>query len=158
MVSRAVSSWSLHRTLGRFVSGDAPGNGSRFSQPARSSEGLALLDLPAELRKRGFDALQICHFHLPSRSESYMEELRAALTESGIELEMLLIDDGDLTNLEGGDLDEAWIGGWLDTATALGARRARVCAGRSSPSPGLIAESDASGAPRLGAPRGSSRH
>jgi sugar phosphate isomerase/epimerase len=141
MVSRAVSSWSLHRTLGRFVSGDAPGDGNRFSQPARTSDGLPLLDLPAELRKRGYDALQICHFHLPSRSGTYLGELRAALSEAEVELETLLIDDGDLTHPEDGDRDEVWIGGWLETATALGARRARVCAGRSSPSPELIAES-----------------
>lgn len=141
MVGRAVSSWSLHRTLGRFVSGDAPGAGSRFSQPARSSEGLSLLELPAELRTRGYDALQICHFHVPSRSETYLGELRAALAEAEIECETLLIDDGDLTSPDDGDRDEAWIAGWLDTATALGARRTRVCAGRSSPSPELIAQS-----------------
>ena len=39
------------------------------------------------------------------------------------------------------DRDEAWIGGWLDAAVALGARRARVCAGRSAPSPAATTES-----------------
>ena len=106
-----------------------------------SPNGLPLLDLPAELRRRGYNAVQICHFHLPSRSADYLDELRAALAESGIVLDALLIDDGDLTHPTDADRDEAWIGGWLDTAVALGAHRARVCAGRSNPSTATVQQS-----------------
>lgn len=141
LVMRAVSSWSLHRTLGRFVSADATAHGERLFDSQPSSNGLALLDLPADLRRRSYDAVQFCHFHLPSRSTAYLEELRAALAESKIELDALLIDDGDLTDCEGADLAEAWIGGWLDAAAALGARRARVCAGRSAPSVEAVRDS-----------------
>jgi len=149
LVTRAVSSWSLHRTLGRFVAADSAVGGGRFMNTQNAhptARGLALLDLPAELRRRGYDALQICHFHLPSRSPAYLGELRAALAESHIALDAILIDDGDLTNRAEADRAEAWIGGWLDTATALGARRARVGAGRSTPVPEAIRES----AKRLG--------
>jgi sugar phosphate isomerase/epimerase len=142
-VKRAVSSWSLHRTLGRFVSGDAPGNGGRFGTSSSATDGLALLELPAALRKHGYDSVQICHFHLPSRSIAYLGELRAALAESEIELEAILIDDGDPTSRDDGDLSETWIDGWLETAIELGAQRARVCAGRSAPSAETIEDSAA---------------
>lgn len=132
LVTRAVSTWSLHRTLGRFTGPDSSIDGGRFIDVEPAPDGLTLLELVPELRQRGYGAVQICHFHLPSRSPDYLDALRAALDESGIVLDALLIDDGDLTGSDA-DRAEAWIGGWLDTATALGAQRARVCAGRSAP-------------------------
>ncbi len=141
MTTRAVSTWSLHRTLGRFTGPDSAINSGRFIDAEPSPDGLPLLELPGELKQRGYDAVQICHFHLPPRSPTHLGELRAALDESGIELDALLIDDGDLTSATAADGAENWIGGWLDTATALGARRARVCAGRSAPTAETLGES-----------------
>ena len=141
MVTRAVSTWSLHRTLGRFVADDSTPHGGPFMKSGADTNGLSLLELPAELRKRGYDALQICHFHIPSRSPEYLAELRAALASSNIELDAILVDDGDMTNLDDADLVEAWIGSWLETAVALGARRARLSAGKSAPNPERIDES-----------------
>jgi sugar phosphate isomerase/epimerase len=92
-----------------------------------------LLELPALLKERGFDTVQLCHFHLPSRDHSYLEELRHALAESEIELDAVLVDDGDLTNPNEGHAHRSWISGWVEDAIALGARRARVIAGRSAP-------------------------
>ena len=132
--------WSLHRPWAGS-SRQTPrrmAGGSSISQP--SADGLDLLDLPAELRRRGYDIVQICHFHLPSRSPPIWTncDLRCRIA---IDLDALLIDDGDLSNRAVADRDEAWIGGWLDAAVALGARRARVCAGRSAPSPAATTES-----------------
>ena len=141
MVTRAVSSWSLHRTLGRFKSPDSPSHGALDVASPIPTSGLSLLDLPAELRARGYDAVQICHFHLPSRSSSYLDELRAALAESQIDLDALLVDDGDLTSAHDADAQEAWIAGWLDVAVHLGSRRARLCAGRSAPTEETLRES-----------------
>jgi sugar phosphate isomerase/epimerase len=131
LVTRAVSSWSLHRTLGHYKSGDSPARNNGFVAAAPSG-GLALRDLPAELQRHGYDTVQICHFHLPDRSPAYLAELRTALAEANVTLDAILIDDGDLI---GNDPDraETWIGEWIDVATTLGARRARVCAGRSAP-------------------------
>ncbi len=140
MVTRAVSSWSLHRTLGRYVASGLPSHGDGHDT-VEAGEGLPLLDLPAELRRHGYDTLHLVHFHIPSRSEAYLNQLRAALEASGIELDTLLVDDGDLTDPANADEQEAWIGGWLETATALGARRARVMAGRSAPTPELVEQS-----------------
>lgn len=115
----AVSTWSLKRTL-------------------RSTE---LLDIPAELQRRGFSSVQLCHFHLPSRDAGYLDDLRSALTAAEIGLDSILIDDGDLTDPAVADDQQAWIAGWLDTAVTLGADKARVIAGKSSPTPERLAAS-----------------
>ena len=135
---RTVSSWSLHRTLGRYVAPESAVFGGPFMDGPSDPQELALLDLPGALRRHGYDAVQICHFHLPSRSPEYLAQLRAALGDAGIALEALLVDDGDLTDPERADQVEAWMSDWLDVAAALEARRARLMVGRAAPTPELI--------------------
>src|SRR5262245_39111466 len=106
LLLRVVSTWSLHRTLGRFVAADSAVHGGRFFDTVPSPHGLTLLDLPAELRHHGYDTVQICHFHLPQRSPAYLNELRAVLAASEIALDALLIDDGDLTHPDDADCHE----------------------------------------------------
>jgi sugar phosphate isomerase/epimerase len=138
---RAVSTWSLHRTLGRYVAPESAALGGPFMDGPSQASGLNLLDLPAELRRHGYDAVQIVHFHLASRDAEYLTQLRNALADAEVELDALLIDDGDLTDPELADQMEKWIGGWLDVAVALGARRARIVAGRAQPTPESIQRS-----------------
>lgn len=137
----AVSTWSLHRSLGSFYrdSPDEPRDG--VAEPRWGPERLSLLDLPAELGRRGYAALQICHFHLPSRDPGYLAELRGSLDDSSVELDALLIDDGDLTHPTDADRHEAWVSGWVETAQALGAVKARVVAGRQVPTPERLVQS-----------------
>jgi sugar phosphate isomerase/epimerase len=137
MPARAISTWSVHRTLGSFHSGDAPGTPGS-GQP---NGGISLLDLPKELAERGFDALQICHFHLPATDEAYLGALRTAIADAGLTLDALLVDDGDLVHPTDADAHEAWIGGWLSIAAALGATRARLIAGKGDPTPENLAAS-----------------
>ena len=132
---RTVSTWSLHRTLGRFAGPDSATLGGPFLQAPVSPGGLALLDLPAELKAHGYGAVQIVHFHLPSRDPAYLAQLRDALAAADIELDTLLIDDGDLTDEANAERVDAWLDGWLETASALGATRARLIVGRSEPTP-----------------------
>jgi sugar phosphate isomerase/epimerase len=139
--TRAVSTWSLHRTLGRFVAADAVAPAGRLVPHVADPGALSLLDLPAELKKRGYGAVQLRHCDLPSRTPEYLADLRAAIEFAGIELDTLLIEDGDLTHPELADVTEQWIGAWLDVAVALGARLARICAGRSAPTDALIVNS-----------------
>lgn len=135
-MTKAVSSWSLHRTLGSFMSGDEI-RADRVASPQTFAPtgGLPLLDLPDELRRRGFDTVQICHFHLPTRHPGYLAALRERLEQAQVTLDALLVDDGDLTHPTDADEHEAWIAGWLDDAVALGARRARLIAGKQDPTP-----------------------
>ncbi|AIE85228.1 Xylose isomerase domain protein TIM barrel [Fimbriimonas ginsengisoli Gsoil 348] len=74
--------------------------------------------------------MQLCHFHLPTRDDAYCAEFRAALDSSGVELHALLIDEGDITHPDHGERDAEWIASWLQTAEQLGAKHARVIAGK----------------------------
>ncbi len=112
-----VSTWSLHHRL--------------------TDQNVPLLDLPAEVAAHGLSKLEICHFHLPSTDDSYLDALRRALDASGVELWALLIDTGDLTAADPQTraAEEVFIAGWLDIAAQLGATRARVIAGNAPPGP-----------------------
>lgn len=131
---RTVSTWSLHRALGRFAADDSAVAGGPFIPQAGRRPSMSLLDLLPLLVIHGYSRLQICHFHLASRDPDYLDRVRASLAALNISLEMLLIDDGDLT---APDLDRqlAWYDDWLRAAERLGATRARIGAGRSDPNP-----------------------
>jgi len=128
----SVSTWALHPLLGATYPGRPGQPTADFIAPAPGS--LDLLDVPAELAKRGINTMELCHFHLPP-DPTYREEFRAAVSESGVELWDLLIDDGDITHPEHADRDAAWILGWLDVGGILGARCARIIAGKQPPTP-----------------------
>jgi sugar phosphate isomerase/epimerase len=136
----SVTTWSLHRALGLSYP-DAPG---QERQPARETWGpgeVTLLDLPARVAAMGIYTMEICHFQIPSRDAGYLTDLRGALDDAGVYLFSLLIDDGDLTHPEHHARDRDWIGGWIDTAAALGAERARVIAGKAEYSRETMAQS-----------------
>jgi hypothetical protein len=132
----SVSTWSLHRTLGRPAT---YGPGQEI--PARSQQGVSLLELPALLEDFGIFTLEICHFHLPTRDRGYLRELHRAMMDAGIEPFTLLIDAGDVTDPVHGERDLDWISGWFDDAAELGVERARVIAGKSQPSEEAMAAS-----------------
>lgn len=137
---RAVSTWSLRRALGNFVAeGSAVGGGRMMDLPPVAG-GQTLLDLLPAIAAHGYEQVHICHFHLASREAAYLAALREGLAAHGLALDTFLIDDGDLTAPDEAR-HEGWYGGWLDVAEALGARRARICAGRSAPTPALLRSS-----------------
>lgn len=127
---KAVHSWSLFRTMGRYV---AAGSMPSGALEERQEGGLSLLELPAELARHGYTSTQLCHFYLPSLDAGYLEELRGAFTDAGVELECFLIDDGDLASPTDGEAQQEWVSGWLDVAAALAPERARVVAGKQAP-------------------------
>ena len=135
----AVSTWSLHRTLGR-----PPITGPDNLAPWQTTpDALALLDLPAKLARFGIHKLEICHFHLPSRDATYLAQLRGALDSAGVILWQLLIDGGDLTHPQYAERDLAWVQSWIDVAATLGATRARVSGGKAAPTAQSLATSRA---------------
>ncbi len=128
----AVHTWSLFRTLGRYV---APGSAPSGTLTENTEGGgLPLLELPGELAAHGFRSAQLCHFYLPSTEDAYLGELRSAFDEAGVDLECFLVDDGDLVDPDRGTEQRAWISGWIDVAERLGAPRVRVPAGDRAPS------------------------
>lgn len=123
----STSSWSLHRALGRpplFGPGQSPAGASAGAE-------ISLLELPARLAAIGIHTLEIVHFHFPTMDSGYLDELRTAITEAGVELFSILIDAGDITQADDArrtdELD--WIRSWLEAAAQVGASHARVVAG-----------------------------
>jgi sugar phosphate isomerase/epimerase len=129
----AVSTWSLHRHLGttypHFIPTEVGPVEETYGEGTES-----LLDLPSALNNHGYHRMELVSFHLPSRDAVYLDELRDQLKVTGVTLQTLLIDAGDITDPEHGARDTRWIAGWIETANALGAENARIIAGKQPPS------------------------
>jgi len=125
----SVSSWSLHRHLGRPQIYGVE-SGRTIPIESHNQGDFSLLELPERIASFGIHTLEICHFHLPSLDPGYLAELRQAIVAAGVELFSLLVDDGDVTHPERGEEDLAWIESWLDVGAALGSQCMRVIAGK----------------------------
>lgn len=123
----AVSSWALHRTLG-----SPPFRGVEDGLTDTIELRHALLKLPSQIAAHGIHMMELCHFHLPSRDEAFLHQLRAALDHAGVKLHALLVDDGDLTSAKNGHRDLEWIFDWLPVAEQLGAQKVRVIGGKTT--------------------------
>jgi sugar phosphate isomerase/epimerase len=125
----SISSWSLHRHLGRpKIYGVASGH--NIPVESHDQGDFSLLELPEKIASFGIKTLEICHFHLPTLDRGYLAELRQTITTAGVELFSLLVDDGDATHPEHGERDLAWIQSWLEVGAALGSNCMRVIAGK----------------------------
>ena len=89
----------------------------------------------------GYNRAEICHFHLSSHEPAYLAKVRDAFRKSGVVIQTLLIDDGDITNSATRQRDVEWVASWIEAASVLGAENARVIAGKSKPSTGALAMS-----------------
>lgn len=146
----AVSSWSLHRALGLTYPNRPDQDVARpLPQPTYGEGSLTLLDMPALVAGLGIDRVEICSFHIPNRDPAYLAELRSSLASSGVTLQTLLVEYGDLTDPATAARDLDWIEGWIDAAAGLGAEQARVIAGKARPSQEALDRS-AAGLRRLG--------
>ncbi|MDR3474759.1 MAG: sugar phosphate isomerase/epimerase [Devosia sp.] len=129
----AVSTWSLHRTLGTTYPHDLETTAISPAEPTYGPAAESLLDLPSALQHHGYHRLELVSFHLPTRDPVYLGELRDQLRSAGVMLQTLLIDAGDITHPEHGARDTAWIASWIETANELGAANARIIAGKQAP-------------------------
>lgn len=137
----ALSTWSIHRAIGTSFPNSPENDRDGPAEPTWGAGTMSLMEVPAVLAGLGIDRLEICSFHIPGRDPGFIDELRAAMAESGVTLQTLLIDDGDITDPVHRDRDIAWIGRWIDVAAALGAEKARVIAGKQQPSDAVLARS-----------------
>lgn len=135
----AVSSWSLHKALGYSHANGPAGRDDAAAKPTWGQGSLTLMDLPAALAARGYGRVELCHFHIASLDPAYLEELSDAFRSSGVVIQTVLIDDGDITNPKTRTRDMAWINRWIDGAARLGAIHARAVAGKQLPTPENIA-------------------
>lgn len=126
----ALSSWAVHKAIG-FEVEDGPDKGP---QPYRQvgPDPIDIRDLPAIAKAHGFGRIELCHFHLDRSDPTVVDDLRRALAAEDVVLQSLLIDDGDLAHPDPtvAERHERWIAAWLQTASLLGAERARVVGGK----------------------------
>ena len=135
MPELAVSTWSLHRTLGPIYPDLEMRDGDRAPDGRYGEGSLSLLETPAFVAAMGLANLEVCHFHFPSTDAAYLAQLRAALHTASVHLTTLLIDDGDIAAPDPAtrQRDMQRIKGWIDVAAGVGARRVRVIAGLTGP-------------------------
>jgi hypothetical protein len=127
----AVSTWSLHRYLGVSYPHDLSTLAVPEGEPTWGKGDDSLLGVPSALRRHlDVGLVDICSFHLRSLDPIYLDELKASLAASNVALQMLQIDAGDITHPIDGQRDLDWTSHWLEIAERLGARYARVIAGR----------------------------
>lgn len=133
----ALSTWTLDPIFSARYP-DSP------EAPARGREAhtgdLEIFDVPREARARGFDRLEVPHFHLPADEEGQARFAKAA-REAGVLLQTLLIDDGDLAHPGFSARDEAWASGWIDAAGRMGFERVRIIAGKQERTPATFSRS-----------------
>ncbi|MBS4199876.1 sugar phosphate isomerase/epimerase [Bacillus sp. FJAT-49732] len=132
----SISTWSLHRNLGPLnwtVWDDE--KKSHMVQVEPQPETTTLLELPAILASKGFEAIEICHFNFPRTDPDYLQELKMACNEAGITFNTLLLDYGDITSDDEirRNADIHLIKKWIDIASVAGARQIRIIAGDASP-------------------------
>ncbi|TCR91721.1 TIM barrel protein [Rhizobium sp. BK376] len=138
----AVSTWSLHRALG-VTYPYRPGEEREPERRPTYGEGsVDLIDLPVALRDHGLSRLEICSFHLPTLSASYLAELSDAFVQAGVRVQTLLVEDGDLSNPETAARDAEWIASWIPIASALKAENMRVIAGKAQPTEEALARAE----------------
>ncbi|WP_168122623.1 TIM barrel protein [Paenibacillus sp. HB172176] len=132
----SISSWSLHRHLGplRLTYWDEEASIQREKQQEQPLL-TSLLELPREAARRGYQALEICHFHFPESSDDFLLALSAAFEAASISFDTLLLDYGDITSHNDGrrTADIAFIKRWIAIASKTGAKRIRVIAGEAPP-------------------------
>ncbi|WP_372660631.1 sugar phosphate isomerase/epimerase family protein [Cohnella sp.] len=132
----SLSTWSLHRILGplRWTQWNAETN-TLVTHEQQQPELLTLLELPSEAARRGYKAVEVCHFHFPSTDEAYLEQMRRAFSNAGVSFDTLLLDYGDLTSSDAArraaDID--FISQWIDIASVCGAKQIRIIAGEALP-------------------------
>ncbi|WDR06745.1 TIM barrel protein [Devosia rhodophyticola] len=130
----AISTWSLHRMMGTTYPHDLDSLAITSAQETYGEVNESLLDIPSAIANHGINRLEICSFHLPSRDPVYLGELRDALARVDVQLQTLLIEAGDISDAATSQRDTDWIAHWVETANILGAKHARVIAGKQKPS------------------------
>ena len=135
MPELAISTWSLHRTLGPVYPALDAYSEERATETPYGEGTLSLLDIPAYVAELGIPTLEICHFHFPRTDDDYLARLRHNLGAAGVRLMTLLVDAGDIAaaDAQARERDIRRIEGWVDVAQRVGATRVRVIAGATPP-------------------------
>ncbi len=126
----AVSSYSVRQLLGPVkLSMRGPDGAKKDVSWGDQPATLSLLDLPAQVKtKLGLDAVEICQFHIPERTSTYLRDLKRALDAAGMAVVNMPIDVGNISDANAAHRDEdlAEIEAWMHAAAELGSSNVRV--------------------------------
>ncbi|WP_239617770.1 sugar phosphate isomerase/epimerase family protein [Cohnella mopanensis] len=132
----SISTWSLHRLLGplRWTYWDAE-TGTHRTHVQDQPQTHTLLELPEQAARRGYRAIEVCHFHFPETDESYLKQLRQSFADADVSFDTLLLDYGDLTTADETrrSVDLQLYREWIDIASLCGAKQIRLIAGEAAP-------------------------
>lgn len=132
----SLSTWSLHRNLGplRWTVWNEE-NGIHDTSIQDQPQIHSLLELPAAAARRGYQAIEVCHFHFPSTEPDYLAQVKQAFEAAGLSFDTLLLDYGDITsaNDQRVTADLVLIRNWIEVASLCGAKQIRVVAGEAPP-------------------------
>lgn len=132
----SISTWSLHRILGplHWTIWDTETK-THQTRVQDQPQVITLLGLPAEAASKGYQAIEVCHFHFPSTAPDYLNQLRSSFNDAGVQFDTLLLDYGDLTTTddERRSADLKLMQEWIDIASLCGAKQIRIVAGEASP-------------------------
>lgn len=132
----SFSTWSLHRILGplRWTAWNAE-TSTHDTHEQDQPQIHSLLELPAEAARRGYQAIEVCHFHFPHTDTAYLAKIRQAFADAGISFDTLLLDYGDITATDESRqaADLSLIREWIEIASRCGAKQIRIIAGEAAP-------------------------
>jgi sugar phosphate isomerase/epimerase len=136
MAYLSVSTWSLHRLIGplRWTVWN-PETATHEIRIEEQPEQFTLLELPALAAARGYQAVEVGHFHFPSTDPEYLAQLGQAFVDAGVSFDTLLLDYGDLTDTDTDRqaADVAYMRRWIDITAQAGAKQIRIVAGEALP-------------------------
>jgi sugar phosphate isomerase/epimerase len=124
-----VSSYSLRQRLGPIRGVFRGPDGQKAPFVWEQPQTMTLLEFPQQVREQlGIDAVEICQFHIPERTPTYLDQLKRALREAEVRLINIPIDVGNISdaNPTYRDEDLAEIEEWMRAAAELGSSMVRV--------------------------------
>jgi sugar phosphate isomerase/epimerase len=132
----SLNTWSIHRNLGplRWTYWDEA-HKKHAVHVDPQPETTKLLELPAVLASKNFEAVDICHFHFPDTNPEYLYRLKEACENANIRFHTLLLDYGDISSEDEqrSSADMQLMRDWIDIAAQAGAERIRIVAGEAAP-------------------------
>lgn len=128
-----VSSYSLGQLLGPIRVSRRDEDGKKVPLVWGQGEpSITLLELPALVKANlGLDAIEICQFHIPEKTEDYLMRLKSALDDAAMSVVNIPIDVGNIADPNAGYREEdlVEIEEWIVAAASLGSKMVRVNAG-----------------------------
>ncbi len=107
-----------------------------FHKSILNDQTMTQLDLPSACKALGVDTIELVSSFFPSQTTQYLNQLRTAIQQSGVQVHGIAVDMGDIANPDEAvrRTDIEGLKQWFHVARALGAQAIRINSGAASPS------------------------